>query len=97
MRNYSEKSTTFVVLGAYQDRKTAFADRGFRAIESLRNLLKRGTFIGASCYAAVHLRCLWRDVARGAAVLDLAGLALSGLRRHRRPMCRMSLVSVRTG
>ena len=97
MRNYSNESTKFVVLGTGQDRETSFTSCLFRAVESLRSLIERGEFIGASCSTAVHLHGLKRDVVRGITVLDLICLALPGLGRHWRPMCRMSLASVRIG
>ena len=97
MRNYSNESTKFVVLGTSQDREMSYASCLFRAIEFLRSLFQRGAFIGASCSTAVHLHSLKQDVVRGVAVLDIISLALPGLRRHWRPLCRMSLASVRIG
>ena len=97
MRNYSNESTKFVVFGTSQDCETSFTSCVFRAVESLRSLFQRGEFIGASCSTAVHLHGLKRDVVLGVAVLDFISLAMPGLRRHWRPLCRMSLASVRIG
>ncbi len=96
MRNMNDASTKFVVLGTHQDHAAAIGVNRFRSIVSLRILLQRGMFTGASRYLAVHLHCLKRDVARGALVLDLFGLALSHVGRQWRPLCRMSLARVRT-
>ncbi len=96
MRNINDANTNFVVLGANQEYGTRVSVNRFRPIASLRILLQRGMFTGASRYLAVHLHCLKRDVARGALVLDLFGLALSHVGRQWRPLCRMSLARVRT-
>ena len=97
MRNYSNESTKFVVLGTCQDHGKSSTSCVFQAVESLRSLFGRGDFIGTSRYTTVHLHHLKRDVVLGVTVLDLICLALPGLRRHWRPMCRMSLASVRIG
>jgi len=97
MRNMNDASTKFVVLGTHQDHETAIGVYRFRSIVSLRILLQRGMFTGASRRIAMHLHCLKRDVARGVAVLNLAGLALARVGRHWRPLCRMSHAVVRLG